>query len=138
MGRFDEIPGGAPSHAVHNAVFWLHDGVMFGKHLPGEANVTLEDVIQVFQKLKEMTGGERTPFLFDGRGLRMLNIDTRAYIRANAPDVFTHAAVVVKSDLVLHLSHAILGIAGMDMPVRLFTDEEEAWSFATHDRSDAA
>ena len=138
MGRFDEIPGGAPSHAVHNAMFWLEDGVMFGKHLPDEADVTLEDVIEVFQKLREMTGGQRVPFLFDGRGLGWLGLDARAYIRANAPDVFTHAAILVKHELIRRLSHAFLGVAGIDMSIQLFTDEDAAWDFAITHKTDAA
>lgn len=138
MGRFDEIPSGAQSYSARNATFWLHDGVLYGKHLPDTPNVTLEDAIQVLHKLKELTGGDRVPFLFDGRGLGWLNMDARAYVRANAPEVFSRAAVVVKHELIRRLSHAFLGIAGMDMPIELFTDEEEAWNYAVGNHSGAA
>jgi len=138
MGRFDEIPGSAPSYAVHNAVFWLHDGVIHGRHLPDEPKVSLEDAMEVFQKLKEMTGGERVPLAFDGRGLGRLSMDASAYIRANAPDVFSHAAIVVKHELIRLLSKAFLGVAGIEMPIQLFTDEQEAWDFAINHKSDAA
>ncbi|NND01468.1 MAG: hypothetical protein HKN91_01650 [Acidimicrobiia bacterium] len=138
MGRFDEIPGGAPSFRAHNAMFWLDDGIMLGKHLPHEPNVTLEDVIEAFQKFKGMTGGELVPFVVDARGLARLGYDARAYIRASSPEVFSHIAIVVKPELIRLLSHAFIGVSGMEVPVQLFTDEEEAWSFATAHRSDAA
>ena len=131
MGRFDEIPGGVPTYRNHNAQFWLHDDVMYGRHLPHEPSVTLEDAIETLQKLREMTAGTRVPLMFDARGLSWLNLDARAYIRANAPDVWSQAAIVVKHEFVRLLSHAFLGIAGMDMPLQIFTDEEAAFRYAT-------
>lgn len=129
MGRFNEIPGGALVYEARNAVFWLDGGVMLGYHMEDRPNVTLEDAIVVLQELREMTGGKRVPLMYDGRGLGWLNVDARGYIRAHSQEVFTHAAVVVKHELVRLLSHAILGIAGMDMPVEIFTDEDKAWRF---------
>lgn len=122
---------------VHNAEFWLHDGLMYGKHLPHEPTVSLDDVIHVFQKLREMTGGTPVPLLFDGRGIGWLGIEARAYMRVNVSALFTCAAVIVKHDLVRILSHAFLGLAGMDMPVEVFTDEEKAYAFATSHSSAA-
>jgi hypothetical protein len=45
--------------------------------------------------------------------------------------VWTHAAVLVKHEFVRLLSHALLGVAGMDMPIGIFTDEDQAFAFAT-------
>lgn len=137
MSRFDEIPAEAPVVEARNAVFWLHDGVVFGKHLPDQPGVTLDDAIRVFHELRTLTGGVRVPMMFDGRGLGWLNIDARGYIRAHTPEVFTRAAIVVKHELVRLLSHAFLGTSGLDIPLQLFTDEEEAWQFLA-ERSDAA
>ena len=137
MGRFDEIPGDAPTLRVHNAVFWLHDGIMFGKHLPHEPSVTLEDVMFAFQKMREMTGDVPVPLLLDGRGLGWLGMDARAYIRANASNHFTRVSVLVKHDLIRLLSHAFLGVAGVDLPVQLFTDEDKAYKYALSQSSAA-
>lgn len=131
MSRFDEIPGGAEVYEARNAVFWLDEGIMYGRHLPDEPNITLDDAIEVIQKLRELCRGQRVPLIFDGRGLGWLNIDARGYVRANAPKVWTHAAVIVRHELIRVLAHAFLGVSGMEMPVRLFTDEEAAWAFAT-------
>ncbi len=137
MSRFDQIPAGAPVVEARNASFWLHDGVIFGKHLPDQPSVTLDDAIRVLHELRAMTGGTRVPMMFDGRGLSWLNIDARGYIRAHMPEVFTRVAIVVKHEFVRLLSHAILGTSGVDIPVQLFTDEEKAWQFL-EGRIDAA
>lgn len=129
MGRFDEIPGDAAVYEARNATFWLHDGLMFGRHLPDKPKITLEDAITVLQKLRELTGDRPVPFIFDGRGLSWLNMDARAYVRAHVPEVFSKVAVVVEHQLVMILSQAFLGIAGPEIPMRLFVDEDQAWEF---------
>lgn len=131
MGRFDEIPDEVAVYEARNAVFWMHDGLMYGRHLVTDPQVTLEDAITVIGKLKEMTGGTRVPLMFDGRGLTWLNIDARGYIRAHLAEVFTHVAIVVRHELVRVLSHAFLGVAGIGIPMRFFTDEDEAWEYLT-------
>lgn len=137
MSRFDAIPEGAPQVEARNAIFWMHDGTVFGRHRPDEPNVTLEDAIKVLQDLREMTGGQRLPILFDGRGLGWLNIDARGYIRAHVGEVFSSVAIVVRHELVRLLSYAFLGSSGLDIPLQLFTDEEKAWNFLVS-RTDAA
>ncbi len=131
MSRFDAIPADVPQVSTRASDFWLHDGLVYGRTRKGVPHGELQDAIAVVEKMRELTGGVPHPLLFDASEVGWLQMRAREHVHRHAAEMFTRAGVVVGSAMVRAMSHALLGFINPTIPVRIFTDEDEAYEFAT-------
>lgn len=130
MSRFDVIPPHAPTAATRASDFWFHDGLLYGRTRRGAPHGELQDAIDAFEKVRQLTDGVPRPLLFDATEVGWLQLRAREHVHRHAAEVFTRAGVVVAGLMIRAMSHALLGFVNATIPVRIFTDEDEAYRFA--------
>ena len=127
-----------PTLDTETTTFWVIDGILYGQSRPESPQRELRDAVNAMDALAELTAGIPMPLLFDARNLGWMQMDAREYIQAHAKEVFTRAAIVAKPDQAEMMTYALKDSQAA-MPVRVFTDDEAAWRFASGlDGPDAA
>ncbi len=130
MGLFD-IPQDAPTTSTRGSDFWLADGIIFGRTRAQAPHGELIDALDAVQRIRRLIENTPRPLLFDARQVGWLQLKAREHVHRHAGDLFTRAAVVVKSPMLPVLKVGLLGVRGrLDIPVEFFVKSDEALQFA--------
>ena len=120
----DEHPPGSIEAGV-SRLWMADDGVLMGKPIPGGVS-TEASVKDVMAAIDSVTGGSRPRLLYDMRELRFVSADARHLAVREFHRFVSAAAVVVDDGVSKLLMDFFEGVDQGEMPIRMFTDMDEA------------
>jgi hypothetical protein len=106
---------------------WLgEDGILRTTFIP-DAELTLEDAIEIFHASKKVTGGKKAVSLVDARNVKSATSEVRKYGAREETVIYRAAiAVLVSSSITRALGNIFMRLNKPPYPSRLFTTEAEA------------
>ncbi len=129
MGRFEDIPAEAPTTSTRATDFWLHDGVLYGRTRNLAPHGEYHDTVDAFEKIRTLIDGKRRPLIFDARHVGWVQMKAREHVFKHRSELFTRAGVIVSRASYRIMKYAFGGAHRGDIPMKLCSDEEEAWQF---------
>lgn len=112
---------------IKSGKVWIDEnGIFHHKLFPGQ-DVTLDEMIESFDVQIRLSGGKRTPFLVDIRGIKSVSREARAHVSSQeVVRISSVTALVVDSPMSRVIGNFFMGLNKPPFPVRLFTSEEKA------------
>lgn len=120
-----QVPPNVKTFEGGLATFWLDEhGILYAvsKTTPR----TLERQIANYELIAKITGNKKVCLLSDTTNSSPQDKETRDYMAAHLPDLFKAMAVISASSGGRFITNIFLALKQQPIPIRFFTDEEEA------------
>lgn len=92
-----------------------------------KAEITTDKIKENFASLSKITGGKKTPYLIDLRGIKSLNREAREYLsEEKTVSKVSASALLIGSPFSKVIGNFFLGINKPLYPTKMFTSEEKA------------
>ena len=108
-------------------IAYLHADGIFRVRAKAGTDLTLVEAREIIKKMGSLSGGQPRPALVDATGTKSIDREARRYFAGHeTAKVESAAALIIGSPLSRAIGNFFMGLNKAQIPVRLFTSEDEA------------